>query len=393
MNFKKIILTSVLTLGALCGYAQQSGEVTQYVFNPHWYGQLQVGGQETLGEGSFGKLLSPNAQIAVGYQINPLFGLRLGAGGWLSKGAMTYPQGAETEYWKYNYVAPALDLTFNLTNAFGGYNPTRLVDFNLFAGLGANIAWGNDEAIAYNASHTIATQPTPTGVLRNIWDGTKVLFLGRFGAGLDFRLSDAVKLGVELNANILSDKYNSKKAGNADWYFNGLVGIKYNFGAAYTKKVVEPVVPVVPVVETVVVRDTVYVQQPPTVVTETFVETVTPVAPVAPVPETLTRNVFYKINSYTISAAEMTKVAEIAEYMKAHPESTVQITGYADKGTGTLAINVRLARQRAQAVVNALTKKYGIAANRISWTSMTDHEFQPFPEDPVKNRVAICICE
>ena len=68
------------------------------------------------------------------------------------------------------------------------------------------------------------------------------------------------------------------------------------------------------------------------------------------------------------------------------------MTGYADKGTGTLSINLRLSAKRAQAVANALVKKYGIEKDRIIVKSMGEALEQPFP-DPVQNRVAICIVD
>lgn len=40
---------------------------------------------------------------------------------------------------------------------------------------------------------------------------------------------------LEGNANITTDKYNSKKAGNADWYFNALAGLRINLGKSHTK--------------------------------------------------------------------------------------------------------------------------------------------------------------
>ena len=41
---------------------------------------------------------------------------------------------------------------------------------------------------------------------------------------------------LEGNANMISDKYNSKKADNPDWYFNALAGVRINLGKGYTKK-------------------------------------------------------------------------------------------------------------------------------------------------------------
>ncbi len=378
MNFKKLILASALSLGTLTGFAQEAGEVIEYDFNPTAYLQLQVGGQETIGELHFGDLLSPNAQIAVGYQWNPLFGARLAINAWQSKAGMYL--GNDELKWKWNYVAPNIDLTFNLTNAFGGYNPTRLVDVNLIAGVGANIAMKNDEANNINKAHLYKDG---SNMLQNIWDGTKCFFpTFRIGGAVDFRLTDNWKLGLEFTANTLSDKYNSKKAANTDWYLNGLVGVKYSFGKPYTARVVPVVAPVKEIIRETVYRDTVIVQPAPAV---QVVETITPV-------QAFERNVFFKINQSIIRPAEMTKVQEIADYMKNHPNSMVHITGYADKGTGTLAINLRLARERANAVVKALTTKYGISGDRITSSSMTDELFQPF-DTPEQNRVAICVVE
>lgn len=384
MNVKKLVLTSAIALGALTGYAQQAEDVVVYDFVPTWYVQGQIGGQETLGEGSFGDLLSPNVQLSVGRQLNPLFGVRFGVNGAWSKGVM--PAGkwfvndeavARKEgKWTYNYLAPMLDGTFNLTNAFGGYNPFRLYDINLIGGIGLNVGFGNGDANDYNKTYP--------GVLENIWSGTKVRLTGRLGLGCDFRLTDEWKLGVELTANLINDNYNSKKAYNADWYFNGLVGVKYTFGSSYNKRVIPAPEPVKEIIrETVVER--VVEPAPPAPAPRDLVEQVAPV-------QSFERNVFFLINQSVIRPQEMTKVAEIADYMKSHPNSTVHITGYADKGTGTLAINLRLARERAAVVVKTLINKYGISADRITSSSMTESLFQPF-EEPVKNRVAICVVE
>ena len=62
----------------------------------------------------------------------------------------------------------------------------------------------------------------------------------------------------------------------------------------------------------------------------------------------------------------MVNVFNVAEYLKANPELSVAIVGYADKNTGTAAYNKTLSEKRAQAVFNALTKNYGINPDRLS---------------------------
>ncbi len=61
----------------------------------------------------------------------------------------------------------------------------------------------------------------------------------------------------------------------------------------------------------------------------------------------------------------MVNVYNMAEYMKANPNATIVIRGYADKDTGTSEYNMKLSERRAQAVADILTGDYGINANRL----------------------------
>ena len=91
MKINKLILSAIIALGgAFSANAQNVAvEETENVFQPHWYIMGQVGGQETLGETSFGRLASFNAQIGVGYRFNSVLGVRVIANGWTSKGSIT----------------------------------------------------------------------------------------------------------------------------------------------------------------------------------------------------------------------------------------------------------------------------------------------------------------
>ncbi len=376
MKLNKILLAGAMLFAGASAMAQEV--ITEYTYVPNWYIQGQFGGQETLGESSFGHLFSPNAQIAGGYNFNPYIGARLAVNAWRSRGAQNFQgAGVGDQLWKWNYVAPTVDAVVNMTNLIGGYNPYRLVDVDFIAGIGANIAWNNKEA------HVANSKLTGVGAdgLELLWDGTKPRFVGQFGFDVNFNVSEHVAVGIELMANVLPDGYNSKKAGNADWYFNGLAGVKYTFGPKYNKTTRTVEVPV---------------QQPQII--ERIIEKVVEQAPVTNVmdevkaPEMLRRDIFFRINTATITKEEMYKVNEVAEFLKDHPNATVVITGYADKGTGTLAINLRLSKQRAQIVANTLKTKYNIASDRIIVKSMGEAEEQPYA-DPVDNRVAICVCE
>ena len=377
MKIKKIFMSCLLLAGVLSASAQEQYPKTVYDHNPYWYIQLQGGAQYTLGEIDFKDLISPNVQIAVGRQFTPVFGLRLQANAWESRA------GLGDAKWKWKYVAPGLDMTFNLSNLFCGFNPNRIFNFSVFAGAGANIGWDNKAADITNI-YQAAYANTYNENVDYVWDGTKVRLFGRAGIAADFKVSDAVSLGLEVNANTLSDRYNSKKAHNWDWYFNALAGVKINLGKTHSTRTIEA--PKVPekVIEKVIER---VVEKPCP-----QQATVEPTRAVAQKKEDkFRRDVFFMINGTQISKKEQAKVKEIADYLKANPNSTVEITGYADRGTGNATINRNLSQRRANAVSNMLQRTYKIQKSRIK-TDFKGDTIQPFATD-VENRVSICIAE
>ena len=382
MKKMKTLMAGMLLMFAASANAQATYEAadgTKYEFQKHAFLNIEAGAQYTLGEAKFSKLLSPNIQLGLGYQFTPVFGARIQANAWQSKGGWNgfrTQVGAEpyTNDFKYKYVAPGLDFMFNLSNLFCGWNPNRVFNLTAFVGGGANIAWGNDEAndIAKNLSNLNAYN------LEYLWDGSKVRLFGRGGIEAAFKLSDAVALTVEGNANILSDKYNSKNHSGgkmkADWYFNALVGLKINLGKTYNKILPPPPAP----------------EPEPEPIVEPEPEPAPAPAP-APVIEPIRRDVFFLINKTEIRTEEAQKVKDIADYMAKYPESKVVVTGYADAGTGNDKINDRLAAGRADAVVKSLVNDYGIAQDRITYDSKGSR-VQPFAENDL-NRVTICIAE
>lgn len=380
MSFKKILFSALLAAGCLSASAQQQ-TATKEVFNPHWFVQAQMGGQYTLGEICFGDLLSCNAQIAGGYKFTPVWGVRLAVSGYQSKGGTDLNYlGLGTKTWKYNYIAPTADVTCNITNWIMGYNPKRLVDVGLLAGIGANIGFNNDEAWALRneIGGKLSNAQDVAHHMSLAWDGAKARFVGKVGAYVDFHLSRRVDLGLEVNGNVLPDSYNSKYANNADWYFNGLVGVKVNLGKVSKTVAVTPVAPTI--VEKVVEK-----------VIEKPVEKIIYKEREEVKREALRRDIFFNIRGSEVSKTEMPKVEDVVTYLNKYPEAKVTITGYADKGTGNPKINVGYARKRAQMVADILVNSYGIARSRITVDSKGD-AVQPYEQNDL-NRVSICIAE
>lgn len=370
MKLRRNLTALVLGLSTIAAFAQTDGntetrqikEEGKTVFNPHWFMQVQAGASHTVGEAKFGDLISPAAALNVGYQFTPLWGLRAGLSGWEAKGAWVSPQ----TIYKYNYLQGNVDATLNLSNLFCGYNPTRFFNGYLFGGIGVNGGFNNDEAVTINdAGHR----------LEYLWRDSKVNVVGRFGLGTNLRISDHVFFNLEVNANVMSDKYNSKKAGNADWQFNALAGFTFKFGKTYTKT--EPV----------------YYEPAPAPAPAPVVEEKKEEPAPAPEPvkvQPMKQNIFFLINSSEIRSSEQSKVNDLIAYLKEHTDAKVSLTGYADKNTGNARINKKLSQERAEAVAEAL-KAQGIAADRITVDYKGD-TVQPFSVIE-ENRVTVCIAE
>ena len=377
MKKSNVLLAAALMGVSSAAMAQATytdSEENVYTFQKHWFLDLQGGAQYTLGEAKFGDLISPNVQLGLGYQFNPVFGMRLQVNGWQSKGGWAAyrdkigdePFSAD---YKFKYVAPGLDFMVNLSNLFCGWNPNRVFNVTAFVGGGANIAWGNDEANEIGAH----IKDLDKYNLLYLWDGTKVRPFGRAGLDLEFKVSKSVSIMIEGNANITTDKYNSKNADNPDWYFNALAGLRINLGKSHTKTAPVKEVPAPRPVE----------------------EYVKPEPKPAPVEEKkveeIRRDVFFVINSNKIRESEDAKIKEVVDYLNQYPEAKVVVTGYADAGTGNDRINDAISAKRAAAVVKALKEKYGIEESRITEDSK-GARVQPFSEND-KNRVSIMVAK
>ena len=74
--------------------------------------------------------------------------------------------------------------------------------------------------------------------------------------------------------------------------------------------------------------------------------------------------IYFSFNRITIRPSEVSKLKSILHILKENPEMKVTVTGWCDT-KGSVAVNRRISRQRAQALKTWLVKR-GVAASRIS---------------------------
>lgn len=407
---RRFILMAVILCGALTSAFAQEQDTTLYEFRPHWYLSGAFGYQYTIGETTDASALSyMNAQIAVGYNFTPVWGLRLAINGWQSRAAYVptpdlEEKGAPSKQWKWYYVAPSLDVTMDLVNLIGGYKYDRIVSAGPLAGVGANIFFHNNEATQARQDLNDAIPGLGNAIMpgndsyNTYWEGCKASPLGKVGVFIDFRITDKFRLGVEGSANFLMDKYNSKYAHNPDWYLNALVTARYNFGGTYNEKKVkkDELLPCKQQPDTVVQLDTVYVEKEvvDTLAIITAAQNSGNGTAYLAMRDSLRTEIFFPISSNKVSVREAVKLRHILDFMNKYPNSKVLVTGYADKGTGTAKYNQMISEKRAQVVKEYLISQ-GIAEDRITVKGLGD-TVQPYDkkgDSPELNRVSICVIE
>ena len=390
MKLKELTLLFVLALGAQVAFAQQSKSDPTVEFNPHWYGQIQGGVAHTVGETVFKDLLSPAGALSLGYQFNPTLGLRVGASGWQAKG-----NSIPIEVYKFNFLQGNVDLTFHLANLFG-YNHKRVLDPYALIGGGAAFGFKN------GANNVKAVKPAE--YFAYLWDKSLISPVGRVGLGFDIRLSENVALNLEVNGNVLSDRFNSKKAGNPDYQYNALAGLKINFGKATrpsAKYLAE-----LAAAEAAAAAEKARLEAERAAKLAAEKAAAEKAAAEKALADKLAAekaaaerlaaemrqvNTFFTINSAVISDEEAAKLIRYIDWLKANPSVNLSIAGYADKGTGNKRINQKLSDQRAAAVKAFLTER-GIAESRIVSIVGNGDLIQPFAENDL-NRVVISTVE
>lgn len=371
MKQKNFLAAVLLATMAVFPASAQENE-RDYEPYPYTFVGVQGGAQVTFTNNSFSELVTPVGAVSVGRYFTPVVGARLNVSGWMNKAG--YKVSGEDVTYDFNYVTSNLDLLINLSNLFA---PKKVHPLNLMlvGGVGLTYAWDNDDQAGVLAQAGI-TEPLA-------WEDDRFVHNYRIGLQLEANVAKHWGINLEVAANHLNDRFNSKLNNNPDWQATAMLGVTYKFGFKPKKVTVAPPPP----------------QPQPRVVEERR-----PAPQPQPKPEPKPQpkpqpkekakirvDVFFDINSAVVKPSEERKVSDLAAWLKQHPDAKVDLTAYADAGTGTPQINKAISEKRVKSVARLLTERHGIDASRI----VTDYKgdtVQPF-KDNDSNRVTIGIAE
>ncbi len=349
---------SIATLLCTATVAQAQTASKEYVFKPYTFIGVQGGITNTqLTEYTY-KKWAPQGALSFGGYFLPYLGARLQAN---SFSWIDHYNGHSMLY--DTYLGPNVDVLLNISGLVRPHRFNRL-DVVLLAGGGL--------------TYPLKQQKFPANADASLWTP-----MVKGGAQLNLNVSKRVALNQEGGMQRVFNHFEGTD-GDKFWPY-AMLGLSFRLGKQ--QRTVAPAA--TPVVQEVI--------------EEQHVET-TPVQPVAEekkiveekkpepkaVPAKQTENVFFRIGRAAIGTQQAKDADRIAQWAKDHPQATIQLTGYADKGTGTARVNQAISERRVAAVKDALVKR-GIKASRIATEAKGDTE-QPFAENN-KNRVVIAISE
>jgi outer membrane protein OmpA-like peptidoglycan-associated protein len=368
MKTKRILLAAAL-MALVVGVAKAQDD-TRDALKSYSFVEAQGGLQLTSTNAKMDKLMTPTAALSFGHFFSPVIGVRLHVNGWQSKSGFK----SIDQYYKWNYITTDANLLVNLTNLFSrNHNYSHALNLILIGGFGLTDAWNNDE---------LKTLINNQGLdMPLVWKKNRLSHNLRAGLRLETNVTKPLGLSLEVTANSLNDRFNSKLNNSDDWMFTAMLGLSFRFGHKYKtckKQVVEP--------------EPVPVPEPAPVVEEKKPEPAPVVEEKKPEPvfveknESLREEIFYVICKSDPSVGEE-QIKRVVDFMKRNPNAKVSIVGYADKGTGTPLGNVGYSKQRAEKCKAELVEKYGCDASRIT-TDYKGDTVQPFSEND-KNRCVI----
>lgn len=348
-------------------------------FWDNWFVSAGFGGQIIFGnhdkQVKFFDRIAPALDIAVGKWFTPGIGVRLMYSGLSVKGATqkeghgefpTHSTGVDVPgkggdgYWlmkqKFDFYNLHLDALFNMSNILCGYNEKRVYNCTPYIGLGWARVWESPQSMEVSAN---------VGILNS------------------FRLNDALNLNLDIRGAYVSDRFDGELGGRwGEGIWSATVGLTYRFkqrGWGRSKTIVRTHDRQR---ELKAMQDKLNDMQAQ--LAQRKRDSITVVRTLA-----AANFVIFKIDTWDLTNESRVQLGLFAETIKkADPNAVYIITGYADKGTGSVERNVILSKNRARVVYECLVNEFGVPKKQLR----VDHKGgvdNMFYNDPRLSRAVI----
>lgn len=348
-------------------------------FWDNWFVSAGFGGQIIFGnhdkQVKFFDRIAPALDIAVGKWFTPGIGVRLMYSGLSVKGATqkeghgefpTHSTGVDVPgkggdgYWlmkqKFDFYNLHLDALFNMSNILCGYNEKRVYNCTPYIGLGWARVWESPQSMEVSAN---------VGILNS------------------FRLNDALNLNLDIRGAYVSDRFDGELGGRwGEGIWSATVGLTYRFkqrGWGRSKTIVRTHDRQR---ELKAMQDKLNNMQAQ--LAQRKRDSITVVKTLA-----AANFVIFKIDTWDLTNESRVQLGLFAETIKkADPNAVYIITGYADKGTGSIERNVILSKNRARVVYECLVNEFGVPKKQLR----VDHKGgvdNMFYNDPRLSRAVI----
>ena len=348
-------------------------------FFDNWFVSGGFGGQVLFGnhdkQVKFFNRIAPALDIAVGKWFTPGIGVRLMYSGLSVKGATqkeghgefpTHSTGEDVPgkggdgYWlmkqKFKFYNLHLDALFNMSNILYGYNEKRVYNCSPYFGLGWTRVWKSPQSMEVSAN---------VGILNS------------------FRLNDALDLNLDIRGAYVSDRFDGELGGRwGEGLWSATIGLTYKFkprGWDRSKTIIRTHDRTS---ELKAMQDKLNDMQAQLAKRKT--DSITVIRTMA-----AASFVVFKIDTWDLTNEARVQLSLFAENIKkADPNVIYIITGYADKGTGSVERNIILSKNRARVVYECLVNEFGVPKKQLR----IDHKGgvdDMFYNDPRMSRAVI----
>ena len=316
--------------------------------NPEWTGSwrnqfswkgLNLAFMFTMRKGGVGVSLTEAAMDAYGVTQKTLQGRETGfnfAPSDIFGNARNYYQVSAQDYWQTISGADG-------QNALGAYYVYDMTNIRL-----SEVSLGYDipisKAVKWIEGLTVSLVGRNLAMLycKAPFDPEQVSSAGNYGAGIDFFMAPSTR-NIGFSVKVKFGKKGSDKP------------------AAAAPAYVPPYVAAEPkVIEKVVEKE---------VVKEVPVEVIREVV-VAPKAEVYQEDINFALGKTNLTDEQVFRLGRIFQVLRAYPDATIELIGYADTATGNAKINAELSQKRAESVAARL-KAEGIDAGRIVYKAGT----------------------